>query len=147
MEPQVVSQTTSPSAAKIFATTVANFHMLLLSFDVTDHTAKGNDMALPGKPTAWASFGMIQRNPGLGKRMAKLEKRLAKHAKRRAQFEQGDLVLDALGKPFSIHAKEMAAPADIGFDDGPQRVEGVEFLTYPVRIVARHGDFASLVVK
>lgn len=104
-------------------------------------------MALPKKATGWASFGIIQRNPSLGKRMAKLEKRLAKHAKRRAQFEQGDLVLDALGKPFSIHAKEMAAPADIGFDDGPQRVEGVEFLAYPVRIVARHGDFASLVVK
>lgn len=104
-------------------------------------------MALPGKPTAWASFGIIQRNPSLGKRMAKLEKRLAKHAKRRAQFEQGDLVLDALGKPFSVQAKEMVSPADTGFSQDAVRIEGVEFLTYPVRIVARHGDFANIVVK
>lgn len=106
-------------------------------------------MTLPKKATGWASFGIIQRNPNLGKRMAKLEKRLAKHNKRRAQFQQGDLVLDALGKPFSIQKQEMAAPADTGFSQGTIKIEieGVEFLTYPVRIVAREGDFANIVVK
>ncbi len=104
-------------------------------------------MALPKKTTGWASFGIIQRNPNLGKRMAKLEKRLAKHNKRRTQFQQGDLVLDALGKPFSIQKQEMAAPADTGFSQDPIKIEGVEFLTYPVRIVAREGDFANIVVK
>lgn len=105
-------------------------------------------MVLPKKATGWASFGIIQSDPSLGKRMAKVEKRVRRAKKRVAKFEQGDVILDALGQPYSVGYNTMCAPADINIvPEQVIRVYPVEQLEYPVRIVARHGDFANIVVK